>query len=131
MSHESREASMRTKAEATKLGKQLVEKLRKGTGCKDWRLRVWENIGWHYEADCGPISVYPVSSEPIEDERYHTLISDHPFKCHYGALMFSEGRDTYCSKDPVKVVRRAVKRVVAVVERLNAVQDAAGWAAGI
>lgn len=36
---------MYTKAEATKLGRDLVKRLG-----PDWKLNVWENLGWHFSA---------------------------------------------------------------------------------
>lgn len=43
-----------TKAEATKEGKALLARM-KGVG---WKLRVWENCGWHYSVLLGTIYVY-------------------------------------------------------------------------
>ena len=42
-----------TKQEATRRGRQLLRRM-EGTG---WKLRVWENIGWHYEVQNGGISI--------------------------------------------------------------------------
>jgi len=39
---------------ADKMADKLVIQL--GVG---WRARVWENLGWHYEAKAGEWSVYP------------------------------------------------------------------------
>jgi len=46
---------MDTKAEATVAGKTLLRQL-KGKG---WKLDVWENLGWHYRARNGALTVWP------------------------------------------------------------------------
>lgn len=48
--------SWTTKAAAKKAGEALRKKL-KGKG---WKIRVWENIGWHLSAQLGRMTVHGV-----------------------------------------------------------------------
>ena len=46
---------MDTYDEAQRDGKKLLEAL----PGKGWRLKLWENLGWQYSAQLGPLSVNP------------------------------------------------------------------------
>lgn len=59
-----------TKDIAKTRGQKLVNRLIKKTGGK-WKLRVWENLGWHFHAECGSIQV---NQSGIR--KYWTLMSD-------------------------------------------------------
>ena len=45
-----------TKAKALKDGHSLIKKMK----TSGWKLRVWENMGWHYSIRKGAISISPV-----------------------------------------------------------------------
>ena len=46
---------MRTKQQAEKEGRKLLELIDED----GWEMVIWENIGWHYKAVNGYLSVYP------------------------------------------------------------------------
>jgi len=59
-----------TKHEATQQGRRLLRRM-EGTG---WKLRVWENIGWHYEVQNGGIEIYV--STVFRTPRYSVLLHE-------------------------------------------------------
>lgn len=84
--------------EAQAFGRKIKKKL-KGKG---WKIRVWENLGWHVAWHLGRVSLYPsqYSDGPV---KYHTLISDNDDSLGSGACMWT--RNNY-SEDPNEVVRQ-------------------------
>lgn len=98
----------RTRREATVAGKKLLARMR-GEG---WKLRVWENLGWHISVSSGPISVYEYVG--LSGNRYHALVSDEPNTAGWGAPFWGAA---YVGRDPNRVVGRAVKQVEKVVTR--------------
>lgn len=46
-----------TKEQAEERGKALVDRLNQYFD-EHWKVRVWENMGWHYSAVCGSMSVH-------------------------------------------------------------------------
>jgi hypothetical protein len=98
-----------TKIEATKAGKVLLKKLGKG-----WRLRVWENHGWHYSATRGPIAVHTHGAE------YFALIDSDP-KCAGGGLAAWSTCDDRTYRDPRLAVKKAIAPVIKYVAQLNEV----------
>jgi len=59
-----------TKESATERAKKLQARLNKSTGSK-WKIRVDENLGWHFTVYCGHIAV-----SQYEAKRYSCLVSD-------------------------------------------------------
>lgn len=82
-----------TKSQATIAGKRLLKKLR---GDK-WRLRVWENLGWHYAVETDRIAVYGPS---YAGERCFSCL----LKPHYAFF-----GDPSNSTDPNRAVRNTLK----------------------
>lgn len=113
-----------TKKEVTRKGRVLL-KLMRGKG---WKLRVWENMGWHYSVVSGPISVHPTL---WSDETYYfSMISDDPKRAGGGAgIWTSSGLAT--RKDPNQSVKVSYKIMDSVVERHIQVREAAKRAAGL
>jgi len=99
-----------TKAEAEKRGKALLKKLR-GDG---WKLDIWENLGWHYAASNGPLSVYGPEKK---EETFCCLMSDNPNKAHAGAGIWHLERNY--SRDPNLVITRQVKEARKVLDQLT------------
>lgn len=85
---------------ATLAADKLVRQLTHGTG-RGWKARVWENLGWHYAAERGTLTVYPTSGV------YYCLLSDCVGASGCGALIWTESAAYY--KDPVKAVRRQLR----------------------
>ena len=85
-----------TKQQAEQAGKVLKSKLGPG-----WKIRVWENFGWHVCASAanGHISVYDGG------DGYSCLMS-HDTK-HAGDM---ELADDYYNRDPKKVVRHSLDK---------------------
>jgi len=77
------------KAEAE--GNALLARM-KGRG---WKLRVWQNFGWHYSIYNGSMNVHPTQNSCLE--RYYTLLGDNKHK-HAGCVFWSMNGKTY--KDP-------------------------------
>jgi hypothetical protein len=50
-------ASYATRAEAQAAGRAVKERLA-GRG---WKVRVWENLGWHWAVHKGPLQIYPAA----------------------------------------------------------------------
>lgn len=46
----------KNRLEATEMAKELKRFLQKYTG-GTWKIRVHENLGWHYNVNCGTISI--------------------------------------------------------------------------
>lgn len=112
---------MNTKAQALRAGKALLKKM-KGY---DWQVRVWENIGWHYEVHSGPVAVYPAGQG-----KYFCLISDDPQKGGSGLGLWT-AQNSPSRKDPNQAVEEAVALVVEVVAKHIQVKRAALKAMGL
>jgi len=99
-----------TKKEAKAAGKKLLKKM-KGKG---WKLRVWENMGWHYCVHNGGLSVYPCRSKGMT--KFHAMLSE---DCFSDLGIWSFG--FYASVDPNKAVQNKIKDARKVVNELNSV----------
>jgi hypothetical protein len=90
---------------AARLGGELLAKM-KGTG---WQLRVWENLGWHYEVhNCvGDREV----SVRVHYGKYSVLFG------HNGGEIFWTERKSY--DDPNEAVRQQLKLARKFVDDLN------------
>lgn len=95
---------LETKEEATQAAKALLEQMPKRKG---WRIRVWENFGWHYTVNNDYVSV----SETMEAGvlRYHAMISDVPNGVGSPAHWCDPVYRTYF--DPLTAVRVALRHV--------------------
>lgn len=85
------------KESAEKLGKELLARM-KGDG---WKLRVWENLGWHYSVKNGGMSVYP----SFDGIAYHALL--HKENDGIGGETFWTDNNRH--SDPNLVVERQLK----------------------
>jgi len=107
---------MDSKAEATKAGKELLKKV-KG----NWKLRVWENLGWHYalyNKDHSGLNLYVSEGECIpKGNTYSCMLSSTPGDS--GGEMY--WTDNYHSKDPNKAVEHQIKVARKFVDKLNKV----------
>lgn len=93
---------MRTKPEAECAGKVLLKRMRG----KQWALRVWENLGWHYGVYCEPESDIRLSvciaQDPDGSVRYSCLLG----RDGAGELHWYQG-EWY--KDPNRAVKAQLK----------------------
>ncbi len=78
----------------------------------DWTPRVWENIGWHYAAECGTASMHPHKRNGVHS--------------HY-TFMMSPGPGTAqivtSGKDPIRLISQALTELyeaAALLERSRA-----------
>jgi hypothetical protein len=113
--------------EAVAAGERLVHRL-KGKG---WHAIIHENMGWHYRAVSGPVSIY--CSEEVDGPRYWCLMSDDPNKGGYGCPLWdeiTEGRARRF-KDPNDAVKDIVARASKVISKLFHAVIAAREAAGM
>lgn len=92
--------------------------LRKKLG-KQWKTRVWSNLGWHYAAHLadGHVSVHS-SDYGRGPTTFHCLISlSHPY------CGDSRWSNSISSKDPVKAVKDALRRMKKALKAEQAVAD--------
>lgn len=97
---------MNTKQEATAKGKSMLAMMDQP---KDWRVDVWENLGWHYclehRASGGLLTVWP-----FEDGIFSAMLS---LNCpRAGDIRWS---NNYHSKDPNKAVQHVIRRAEIVL----------------
>jgi len=112
---------MNTKKEAALKGKKLLKQMA-GRG---WKLRVWENLGWHYCVNSGPVSVYPSYNEG----NFFCLISTDPKKAGFGGSAWTNSSASP-HKNPNQVVWEAFENMSQVVDKYLAVKKAAAQALG-
>jgi hypothetical protein len=80
-----------------------------------WQSRVWQNMGWHFEAHWkGLIHVYPSSRR---DGTWFCMIGE----CGMAASLAPD--KTFCSPDPKQVVRLTVAAYKAKWLAMRAEQD--------
>jgi hypothetical protein len=113
---------MNTKEEAQQGMEQLVKALVETVG-GPWLGRVWENLGWHYEAHIDHVSVYPVSGG------YFCLIcQNHGYAA--GEIYWSVDRKAPLAvtpKDAFDAAFNEVKKFVAqVIEVQNEIEASVG-----
>ncbi len=103
-----------TKEEATAHGEKLLAKM-KG---KWWKLRVHENLGWHYCVFNGALSIHQSN-----DGRYGALLSniDEGRYCGGGLAVWNDGKYYI---DPNRAVLNQLAKAKAHVEQLLDVVDA-------
>lgn len=106
-------ACAKERAWAIKKGTQLLNRM-EGKG---WRLRVHENLGWHYRVTSGPLYVGENG-----DGTCWAMVSDDPKTAGSGLGMWTT-KDIR-TKDPNKAARAALKAAKVVVDRLNEVVKA-------
>jgi hypothetical protein len=85
-----------TKAEATEAA-QALKKRMKGRG---WKIRVWDNIGWHFAVQNGPLNVHQCG------DKYSCLLGDGVSGCG----LWHSAHDGCFDPDPNKVVRVTIER---------------------
>jgi len=100
-----------TKEQATARAKRLKAKMT----TKGWKIRVSDNIGWHYSIHNGYITVY--ESRP---GTYHALMGD--VKDGFGGLAVWTPIVNY-GKNPNEVVVRTLNAAKKYVEGLYSVVD--------
>lgn len=101
---------MKTKAQAEEAAKSLIKKM----NGKGWKLRMWQNIGWHYEIRNGPIAVSPCYPEG----KFSCKLSDSLEDSYGGSLIWA---NNFSSKDPNKAVMHEIKNAR---KELNLIIDA-------
>lgn len=102
----------RTKAEATAKAKALLKRMT----TKGWKIRVHENMGWHYNLINGPVNLYEYVLE-IGKPHYSCLIGTENGGCGVGLALWTEEKAFKhpSSKDPNKCVARAVSFAHSVI----------------
>ena len=58
------------KLTAEKQGKKLLDRM---TCYGGWKLRVWENLGWHYAIYKNGMNIHPGYNKPNETPKYYAL----------------------------------------------------------
>jgi hypothetical protein len=102
---------MKTKQQAQNKGKALLRKM-KGKG---WKLRIWENLGWHYEVSLGGLTVSPFEISG-KKERYHALLSAGDY-AGTGEIFWTDVG--FYSTDPNKVVKHQLKIARDFINKCN------------
>lgn len=62
---------MLTKREVERLAKKWLNTMPRG-----WKSRVWENMGWHFDLNNGPISIH-YDEHVKSDLRFSAMIADY------------------------------------------------------
>jgi hypothetical protein len=109
-----------TKTEAAEKAVEL-KNMMKSPG---WKVRVWENMGWHYSIYNGNLAVYP----SFVKGTYHANLSDSSdlLSWHNNGDKVPSGTPSYWHKaetfkDPNEAVASQVKRARAFVNQLQLV----------
>lgn len=87
---------MLTKNEAKTKGKSLLKMM---VG-KNWKLRVWDNISWHYSVSNLGLSVHP-SFESDPKTKFWCILSETP-KDFGGSIKWTTNKDFKNPNDAVK-----------------------------
>ena len=101
---------MQTKAEATAAAKRCLKKMR----TSGWKIRVFENMGWHWRLQNGYLAVADVGYGKSTG-RYHAMMS---------SVSGASGTPSwwYCdatSTDPNKVIRLQLRRALEFANHIN------------
>lgn len=110
---------MKTEGEAYK-GAVILQDLMNTTG---WRIRVWENLGWHYQISKGTISIYEAYKHIDDPTSYHAMIAGEPGQNGHGLAAWSG--DFFASSDPNEVVWRAIGEAVTYVNEITQAMEEA------
>lgn len=105
-------------------GRATLARMR-GTG---WHLRVWENLGWHYELVNGPVHLHDSAGWREKQGKFWCMISG-DMTSDSGGLGLWTGQCHQYRKNPTTAVadavllaRGVVDGLLAVVERAESVQ---------
>ena len=74
--------SFNTEGLARKAGSAILDLMPNG-----WKLRVWNNLGWHYSLEKGPICVHP----SFDGNTYWAMIATDAGECGHGGPWTSKG----------------------------------------
>ena len=112
---------MRTKDEAIVAGGRLLGMMEGDS----WRLRVWENLGWHYTVESPPFTVSPSGDykEGRGKPRYFCLMADRLDRC--GGTGSGMWTTRFISGDPNEVVRVELAQAEEVFEMITAAMEQA------
>jgi hypothetical protein len=102
--------AMLTKKEAEKKGRALL-KLMKGKG---WKLRVHENLGWHYNVWNGPAAVYPSGAN---NGKFFCLLSNRDCGGTGAGVAAWTTKGSY--KDPNRAVEKEVESAQEYADEIN------------
>lgn len=100
------------KEEAENTAKALAKRLGKG-----WKVRVWENLGWHHAATKGGLSV-----SSGYDNKYGCMMTDSFDSVGSGCTLYP---GTKRFKDPRRAVRETVRAVEPIVKEIMAIYNLA------
>jgi hypothetical protein len=87
-------------------GKALAKKLGKG-----WKVRVWENIGWHWEVTNEVVRV----SQSKQDKSYHCMLEP-----HYAWFGYPQSYST-----PEQAISATVKMAKKEIDKVIKIRDSA------
>ena len=102
-----------TKTEATKKAKALAKKMG-----KEWEIKVWENLGWHYSVHLKN-SIYVIPCYKLHPlPRYYVMVGEH------GSMlcMFAPEHKEY--EDPILAVKETLKAYNDKMKKFGAEQEA-------
>ncbi len=99
--------------EAESRGKRLLKRM-KGQG---WVLDVWENLGWHYAVENGPLTVYG-DHFPGANGTFSTLLGENEDDRHCGSFNWSPRGKRY--KDPNRAVKAQLRLAREYVDSVSA-----------
>lgn len=95
-----------TKESATERAKKLQARLNKSTGSK-WKIRVHENLGWHFNVYAATISV-----RQYGPKKYSCLVSDGEYE-DIGEGIWSINNNASTPEESIMIQMAEVRTVVA------------------
>ena len=101
--------STTTRLQANERGRVLLRKL---NGVPGMKLRVWENLGWHYSVENDHFRVDPSCT----DGYYYAMMK--PALCVYSA----RAGDNF--RDPIRAIKFALRNLEKFLEPLNKLRAA-------
>lgn len=93
-----------------------------------WRVRAWENLGFHVSWESPGISISPGSDATRSRPTFYALISGSPISSGYGGAAWSPGGGSHDTM--AKTAAHAYRAFREYVEELNRANDVVGRAVG-
>jgi hypothetical protein len=91
-----------------------AEQLRKQMQGKGWKIRVHENMGWHFNLRLGPVQLH---EESMNGKKWYFCLIGTDLVSSGGLAMWtdSEAHQRASSKDPNKCVQHAIEFARAII----------------
>jgi hypothetical protein len=105
-----------------------AEMVREKFDLKGWAVRVWQNMGWHWNLQKGPISLSEYTLSFHGGTYFSALISDEPERPGTGLSAWSPEKGVF-PKTPQEAIALSLAAVNEYVDHLQTARKAANEAA--